>query len=380
MKPSRARKSSPIVAATILLAGLSLHPAFSANSDGSSASGRGVVVDRHQFDSWSAFVQSDYFRSNELRCGTPDREMRQMLFGSSSSPVPGDCSSSSTNPSSDYAPGALLEIPVVVHIIMDNTCTDGVISDAMVQSQIDILNEDFLALAGSNGANGTDAQVTFVLATEDPDGLAATGITRTCNSTWFGDNGTYWNTLAWDPHRYLNIYTNQPPSGILGYVPFLPADAGGTLVGDSSDRVVILWSAFGRDADAVPYDQGRTATHEVGHYLGLEHTFNPSGSCGSATPPGCYGDGDLLCDTPVEASPRFGCPTDPESCGSPDPYTNYMDYTEDLCMDQFTVEQTRRTRCSLEHYRPNLFQMMSENIFTDGFESGDSSSWSNSVP
>jgi len=347
---------------------------------GAASSTRGdqpITIEGLTFDSWSAYVQSEYFRANGLRCGAPDREMREMLFGSTSAPVPADCSSSSTNPTTDYAPGSLLEISVVVHILMDDSCTNGVISDAMVQSQIDILNEDFLALAGSNGSGGTDAQVQFRLADETPTGQPTNGITRTCNTTYYNDGGNYWNTLAWDPNRYLNIYTNTA-SGALGYVPFLPADAGGALVGDPGDRVVILWSAFGRDASAVPYDQGRTATHEVGHYLGLEHTFSPQGSCGSQAAPGCYSDGDLICDTLPQASPNFGCPASASSCSTPDPFHNYMDYTDDLCMEEFSVEQSRRTRCSLEHYRPNLFNVAAEAIFSDGFESGDSSSWSSS--
>ena len=337
------------------------------------------MIDGYTFESWSAYVQSEYFRSNGRRCGAPDRETREMLFGSTSAPVPADCSSSSTNPTTDYAPGSLLEIPVVVHVLMDDSCTNGVISDAMVQSQIDILNEDYLALGGTNGANGTDAQIQFVLADEDPSGQATTGITRSCNSLWFNDNGNYWNSLNWDPNRYMNIYTNKA-GGFLGYVPFLPADAGGTLVGEPSDRVVILWTAFGRDSDAAPYDQGRTATHEVGHYLGLEHPFHPQGQCGSAVDPGCYGDGDLICDTNPEAGPNFGCPASASSCGSDDPFHNYMDYTDDLCMEEFTVEQSRRTRCSLQHYRPDLAVVAAEVVFSDGFESGDSSSWSDSIP
>jgi hypothetical protein len=379
MRPHRAPKFILIVVSALYVAGLAVHPALSASSESSSTSHRIAEVDGQQFDSWSAYVQSDYFRSNGRRCGTPDRDMREMLFGPSSSPEPADCSSGSTNPTTDYAPGALLEIPVVVHILMNDSCTDGIISNAMVQSQIEILNEDFLALAGSNGAMGTDAQIQFILADEDPGGQPTTGITRTCNTTWFNDSGSYWDTLAWDPNRFLNIYTNKA-SGALGYVPFLPADGGGSLVGEARDRVVILWSAFGRDSDAVPYDQGRTATHEVGHYLGLEHTFNPQNSCGSQTKPGCYSDGDLICDTLPQAVPNFGCPTDPQSCSTPDPYQNYMDYTDDLCMEEFSVEQTRRSRCSLEHYRPDLFRMSSETIFSDGFESGDLSFWSSSVP
>lgn len=339
-----------------------------------------MVVDGLEFATWSDYTHSDYFRAAGLRCATPDREMREILFGPLD-PMPSDCSASQTNPTSDYDPTALYEIPVVVHILMNDSCTQGVISDALVQTQIDILNEDFLALAGSNGANGTDLQIQFVLASEDPDGLPTTGVTRDCNTSWFNDGGSYWNTLAWDPNRYLNIYTNQA-SGALGYVPFLPADSGGGNVGQAFDRVVILWSAFGRDAPAgPPYDQGRTATHEVGHYVGLEHPFTPQGACGSASAPGCYTDGDLICDTAVEQSPRFGCPANPTSCSSPDPITNYMDYTDDLCMEQFTLEQTRRIRCTLLHYRPNLYSMAdTASIFTDGFESGDLFFWTSFVP
>ncbi len=323
---------------------------------------------------WEAFKASEEFGEQGLRCGTPSREVREMLYGTTEGD-PSDCSSNLTNPIPAYDPGPTYTIDVVVHIIMNDGCSVGDISDALVQSQIDILNEDFLALPGTNGQFGTDTAIQFRLATVDPDGNATTGITRSCNTTWFNDQGAYWNSLAWDPNRYMNIYTNLA-SGALGYVPFLPADGGGGNVGQPFDRVVILWDAFGRDAPrGPPYDQGRTATHEVGHYLGLEHTFN--GGCGPDTPPDCYATDDLICDTNPEAQPRFGCPAGAESCGSPDPIENYMDYTDDLCMELFTLEQSRRQRCTLPNYRPGLD---TGSIFADGFESGDTSAWSTAVP
>ena len=304
-----------------------------------------VVVDGNAFGSWSDYVTSDYFRENGLRCGTPDRETRQQLFGADGA-IPGDCSDTNTNPGLDYEPDLVYVIPVVVHIIM-NTSGVGNLTDEMVASQIAILNEDFRAVPTTNGANGTNLRIHFVLA----------GITRTMNDAWFNDTsdgGTwYYQTLAWDPNEYMNIYTNTA-SGALGYVPFLPSNGGGAFVGQSFDRVVILYAAFGRDSPAVPYDQGRTATHEIGHYLGLDHTFSPGGVCGSSSSPGCYSDGDLICDTSPQTMPNFGCPASPTTCGLLDAFTNYMDYTDDLCMMEFTPEQTRRARCSLTHYRNNL--------------------------
>ncbi len=340
----------------LLLALLALPALPAASDDGESDA---VSVDGVTFDGWSELVGSEFFKASGLRCATPDRETREALYGSFGGD-PSDCSASSTNPTPGYDPNQLYEIPVVVHILMDSSCSQGAISDALVDSQIDILNEDLLALAGTNGGNGTDAQIRFVLASQDPNGAPTNGITRDCNTTWFNDSGSYWNSLAWDPHRYLNIYTNQA-SGALGYVPFLPADGGGSQVGSAADRVVILWSSFGRDGPiGPPYDQGRTSTHEVGHYLGLEHTFNPQGSCGSAAPPGCYSDGDLICDTNVEQSPGSSpCHVGASSsCGSVDPTDNYMDYSDDLCMERFTLEQIRRLRCSLEHYRPDVYRVV----------------------
>ncbi len=326
------------------------------------------------FYTWQDYASSALFEATGARCGTLDREDRQLFLPPAAESAPSDCSASSTNPLPIYDPGLLYTIDVVVHVIMNTSGSQGAISDALVQSQIDILNEDFLALMGTNGANGTDLQFQFQLAALDPDGDPTSGITRSNNDTWFDDNGSYWNALAWDPTRYLNIYTNKA-GGALGYVPFLPADGGGG-PGSAADRVVILWSTFGRDAPfGPPYDQGRTVTHELGHYFGLEHTFN--GSCANGSSPACYGNGDLICDTNPEGESTGGCPASKSSCGSPDPISNYMDYSDDLCMEDFTLEQTRRIRCSRENYRVGIGSPSSStHIFSDGFETGDTSAWS----
>ncbi len=342
-----------------------------------------LSIDGLSFGSYGDWLQSDYFKSSGGRCATPDRDTRLALYGESLEDAfgGGDCTAGSTNPSEIYEPGVNYEIQVVVHILMNTACTQGVISDELVHSQIDILNEDFLALAGTNGSNGYDGQISFVLATEDPQGQPTTGITRTCNTTYYNDGGSYWNELAWDPNRYMNVYTNQA-GGNLGYVPFLPADGGGSNVGNANDRVVVLWTSFGRDSSiGPPYDQGRTSTHEVGHYLGMEHTF--SGGCGTASEPGCFSTGDLICDTNTESGPVFSpCQVGASSsCGTTDPSDNYMDYSDDLCMMRFTQQQVRRMRCTLEDYRTGIYSTGGgSDIFDDGFESEDTAAWSSSEP
>lgn len=316
-------------------------------------------ADGQSFSTWQEYYASSYFEENGRRCGKPKTIVPMAV-------APSDCSFTNTNPSSDYDTVDIYEIPIVVHIIM-NSSGDGQISDAMVQSQIEVLNEDFRAIAATPGAPGYDTGIQFVLATTDPSGNPTTGITRSVNDTWYNDSGNYWNTLHWDTSKYMNIYTNLA-GGALGYVPNLPQ---GGLSGDPGDRVVILSSAFGRNSSGgPPYDQGRTATHEVGHYLGLEHTFN--GGCAAASPPNCYSSGDLICDTNSEASPNFGCPGGASSCSSIDPIENYMDYSDDTCMDRFSNEQSHRMRCSLLNYRSTVYSVVNPGVCgNDVIEAGE---------
>lgn len=284
-----------------------------------------------------------------IRCLTPsiDLAFARALPAS-------DCTANSTNPAAQYSPENLdeVEIQVVFHVIRQSN-GNGDVPNSRVNSQIDILNEDFGALAGTPGAPGVDTKIRFTLATVDPNGQPTTGIERYNNSTWYQDSGSYFNSIAWDPDVYLNIYTMGSPGGssnTLGYVPFLPQTGGGS-VGANSDRVVILNTAVGRNAPISTYNQGRTTVHEVGHYLGLYHTFQSGCSSGN-----CNTSGDRICDTNSESQPEYNCPSNSSSCGSSDPVRNYMNYSPDSCMSNFTEQQARRMRCTLEFYRPQLAQ------------------------
>lgn len=299
----------------------------------------------------------------EVRCATPPREFR--LAGSSNHSLVGagvDCSATATNADPSYDPGPTWLVPVVVHLITNTAGTQGFVSDATVAAQIQVLNEDFRALAGTNGANGTNAEVVFFLRRT----------TRSANDSWYDDADGYWNSLASEPDRALNIYVNSA-GGSAGYVPFLPADPGAG-VATAADRIVVPTNRFG-PAAAAPNNLGRTLTHLVGHALGLEHTF--FGGCAASTPPDCATTGDLICDTNPEADPFFGCASPGASCGFARPADNYMNFTEDACLERFTVEQVRRMRCTIFNWRSTLG---GELLFVDNFESGNTTAWSVTVP
>ena len=315
------------------------------NADGT------IVFKKKTYPSWNAFHASPEF-DPMLRCGAPDPSLQgpqqpgRPLFRGLN---PADCDFSSTNVDPAYEPSVeTYQIRVVVHVIANAAGTQGVISDEQVRSGIRILNEDFNAISGTPGSPGTFANIEFVLADTDPDGNPTDGITNSNNDSWFNDGGNYWDALNWDPTRYMNVYTTTA-GGNLGYVSGFPSQAG--FPGTAEDRVVVLWSSYGEDAPyGPPYNQGRTLTHEVGHYLGLFHTFQ--GGCDSG---GCYTSSDLICDTNSESGPNFGCGPS-STCGNDDPTDNYMDYSDDVCMNKFTPEQVNRMRCSLLNYRTDIYE------------------------
>lgn len=305
-----------------------------------------VRVGTQEFATREAFHRSDLFRESGARCGTPaiDPAIMELI-------APTDCSRNNTTINPDYNDNRTLVVPVVFHVIKKTDGT-GDIPAALIQSQVDILNEDFNALAGTPGAMGTNSKIQFVLAKLDPMGNPTTGINVVTSNAYFTDPGSSGQNdmkraLAWDTKRFLNIYTNDAGGGgILGYATFPSFEAGGP-----EDGVVLNWVYVGRNAPGgEPYDQGRTTTHEVGHYFGLYHTFQ--GGCGSAGAP--YTSGDLIGDTARESQPNYGCAPKSSGCGGMSPIENYMDYSEDACMTKFTPEQVNRMRCSIMNYRMAL--------------------------
>jgi len=263
-------------------------------------------------------------------------------------------------------------LPVIVHIVHNGEAI-GVgpnISAAQVQSQIDVLNEDFRRELNTPGYNnnplGADVEIEFCLATIDPDGipLAEPGIHR------INRNDEGWVTLPysptyvrnqvmpnsiWDTDKYMNVWTVDLQNDVLGYaqlpsqstLPDLAPNQGPA----TSDGVMIDPNHFGRIGNvSAPYDQGRTTTHEVGHWLGLRHIWG-DGPCS---------EDDFCSDTPEAAAPNYGCPTGATACGGPIMVRNYMDYTDDACMNIFTQCQSLRMRTVLEN-APRRLALLSSN-------------------
>ncbi len=234
-------------------------------------------------------------------------------------------------------------IPVVVHVVW-NTTTEN-ISDAQIQSQLTVLNNDFrrlnadVANTPSAFSNLTaDANINFCLASVDPNGNATNGVVRVQTSvTAFGTNdqvksSSTGGSNAWDRNRYLNLWVCDISGGILGYAQFPGGSA-------STDGVVVDYQYFGTTGTATaPFNKGRTATHEIGHWLNLYHIWGDDGT-------GCTGS-DLVSDTPNQGSENYGCPVFPKvSCSNGpngDMFMNYMDYTDDACMFMFSTGQAAR--------------------------------------
>jgi len=255
-------------------------------------------------------------------------------------------------------------IPIVFHVIHNGepVGTGSNIADARIIEQLNRLNEDYAKLnADQTGvpqafqAAHADVQIRFALAQRDINGNCITGIDRIDRSSKNWTAPPYTRTYiestikpgsSWNPDNYMNFWVLVPggttqDDGLLGYAQFPDNTAGlgglNTLGGNrNTDGVVCRASAVGNGgAAAAPYNLGRTATHEVGHWLGLRHIWGDA-ACGT----------DYVTDTPTQNAENYGCPSFPHvTCSNGtngDMFMNYMDYTDDACMFMFSSGQKDR--------------------------------------
>jgi len=216
-------------------------------------------------------------------------------------------------------------IPVYFHVVTASDGKTGDVRDSQIDRQIKVLNDAYAPWGWA-----------FQLVSTN----------RTANDDWFNNcYGSGESPMKQALHQgsasTLNIYSCNPSDGILGFATFPSSYNSRPLL----DGVVVLYSSIpGGDAD--PYNLGDTATHEIGHWMGLYHTFQG----------GCSASGDQVGDTPAEKSPAFGCPAGRDSCAGKkyaglDPIYNFMDYTDDACMNQFTAGQDTRMDAQYTAYR-----------------------------
>lgn len=221
----------------------------------------------------------------------------------------------------------IVTIPVYIHVVYSNSNQN--ISDAQINSQMAVLNADFRKAnndlnlpSGSTFENdATDSEIEFT--------LAGTFRHANNNTSWGTNNAVKSTYPPVTPSTHLNIWVAEIGGGILGYAQF----PGGN---SATDGVVISPQYFGTTGYvAAPFNKGRTATHEVGHYLNLRHIWG-DGRCRQD---------DFVADTPSSDGPNYGCPSFPTvNCKTTDMTMNYMDYTDDACMYMFTDGQRNRMR------------------------------------
>jgi hypothetical protein len=257
---------------------------------------------------------------------------------------------------------AIFQIPVVVHVIHAGEAVGSGrnISDAQILSQIAVLNEDYQRLNDDAQSTPSEFQgvagsldLEFVLAKQDPEGFATNGIVRVQGpqQSWsINENYNLKSLSYWPAEEYLNIWVCDL-TGILGYsqfpvsgLPGLENSSGNRL----TDGIVIAYRAFGSNKGGgsfdllTKYNRGRTTTHEVGHFFGLRHIWgDDEGECGGT---------DYVDDTPNQSGNSSGCPDHPRTtCGVTSMFQNFLDYTDDTCMNLFTQGQIDRMTTVLQN-------------------------------
>lgn len=257
-------------------------------------------------------------------------------------------------PARSFDNDSLVIIPLVVHLIYRDSSQMVTTEDILWQinqTNLDYqrLNDDRNLTPGLFADEAVDTRIGFCLAERDPAGQATMGITRTQTMLdEIGFSDAYYQTFlggrdGWDPSSYLNIWVCEisEQGDVAGFATFPDEQI------KARDGVVIDYRYFGRGPQAIPpFDAGRTLTHEIGHWLGLEHLWG--------TEPGCDTD-DGIVDTPNQFDRYSGCPDFPQiSCGTEDMFMNYMDLTDDRCMNLFTRGQKERMRGVLFTQRSSI--------------------------
>ncbi|KAJ2890378.1 putative metalloprotease protein [Zalerion maritima] len=256
----------------------------------------------------------------KFTCGAPEPTDEQISAANRFSQIESEMVRRQDNASI----AATLEVETYFHVVSSSTSeSDGYVSDSVLADQLAVMNSDYAPQG-----------VSFNLA----------GTTRTVNSNWANDNGelAMKQSLRQGGYDALNVYFLTYLSGYLGYCYF-PTSVSTGSNDFYYDGCSILWETV-PGGPAAPYNEGKTVTHEVGHWFGLYHTFQG----------GCTGSGDYISDTPAQASASSGCPTGRDSCPSQsgvDPIHNYMDYSNDACYEEFTDGQETRMFTMWNTYR-----------------------------
>lgn len=220
---------------------------------------------------------------------------------------------------------ATVTIPVHIHVITASNGT-GAPTSAMINSQIQVLNDAYADMGYAFSVVSTDTSANDAWYTAEPGTTAEKQMKTALHRGGAGD---------------LNMYFNNMGGGLLGWATF-PSSYNSA---PEMDGVVILTQSL-PGGSAAPYNLGDTATHEVGHWVGLYHTFQG----------GCSRNNDYVSDTPAERSAAYGCPTGRDSCAGKrypglDPISNFMDYTDDACMFEFSTGQIARAKNLMATYR-----------------------------
>jgi hypothetical protein len=305
------------------------------------------------------FTASTSFAQNLVRCSSEEYKQQQIALNPALQQVI-DAEDQQADQFAQAHPNgyqnrAVVTIPVVFHIVYGTTAQN--IATSRITAQMDVLNKDYRKL--NTDANlvpsawqsiAADCEIEFCLAQRDPAGNFTTGIERISSTTtsWTTNDHvkftSYGGAAAWDRSKYLNIWVCSISGGILGYSTFPGGPA-------NVDGVVLSYQYVGTTGSSAPYNKGRTATHEIGHWLNMKHIWGDDGAA-------CSGS-DAVSDTPNQSSENYGCPTFPltDACTTTSPgvmFMNYMDYTDDACMYMFTTAQKTRMWSTLNGSRLSI--------------------------